>query len=161
MSATAFRFTPQLLSDLANLSGRLPSLPPVVRYFDDFTNEMQSIRDLSSKNEVKIVLDGLERTISFTAFRPIEAIMKHVVVDWFQRLDPTTVVIKNSNLLRYISRCGVESIAYLVASPPFDARPGGRAAGNSRQRGRQSEWSKARRAQLSSAFTSARTFVFQ
>jgi integrase len=83
---------------------------------------MQSIRDLSSKNEVKIVLDGLERTISFTAFRPIEAIMKHVVVDWFQRLDPTTVVIKNSNLLRYISRCGVESIAYLVASPPFDAR---------------------------------------
>ncbi|MDX1011302.1 tyrosine-type recombinase/integrase [Sinorhizobium medicae] len=111
-----------LLDDVNSLSASLPPLPAVIRYFDDFHNEMKSIRDISSGGKISIFVDGLERFIDFDAFGVLNIVMKHVVVDWFQRLDPTTVVMKVANVLRYISRCGLEPVAYLCVSSPFDSR---------------------------------------
>lgn len=104
------------------MSAKLPPLPPVIRYFDDFYNEMRSIRDISSSGKISILVDGLERFIDFDAFGVLDIVMKHVVVDWFQRLDPTTVIMKVANVLRYIARCGLEPVAYLFVSSPFDSR---------------------------------------
>lgn len=111
-----------LSDEIASMSAKLSLLPPVIRYFDDFQKEMKSIRDISSSGKISISVDGLERFIDFDAFGVLDIVMKHVVVDWFQRLDPTTVVMKVANVLRYITRCGLEPVAYLFVSSPFDSR---------------------------------------
>lgn len=122
MNSSAFQLHSGLLAEITSLTAKLPPLPPVVRYFDDFHNEMRSIRDISSSGKISIFIDGLERYIDFDAFGVLDIAMKHVVVDWFQRLDPTTVVMKVTNVLRYIARCGLELVAYLFVSSSFDSR---------------------------------------
>ncbi|OCP37375.1 hypothetical protein [Ensifer sp. LC163] len=99
MNAAAFKLELGLLDEITSLTAKLPSLPSVVRYFDDFNNEVHSIRDISSSGRILICVDGLERVIDFDAFGALSIAMKHVVVDWFQRLDPTTVVMKAANAL--------------------------------------------------------------
>ncbi|NRP76051.1 hypothetical protein ILFOPFJJ_06975 [Ensifer psoraleae] len=122
MNAAAFKLEVGLLDEITSLTAKLPPLPSVVRYFDDFNNEVHSLRDISASGTILIFVDGLERLIDFDAFGALNIAVKHVVVDWFQRLDPTTVVMKAANVLRYISRCGLEPVAYLFASSPFDSR---------------------------------------
>jgi integrase len=122
LNSIAFKLDSGLLAGITRLSTKLPPLPPVVRYFDDFTNEMHSLRNLAESDSITMFLDGRERKIDFTKFRPAEAVIKHILVDWFQRLDPTTVVIKFAGVLSYISRRGIESVTHLITSSPFDAR---------------------------------------
>ncbi|WP_372416402.1 site-specific integrase [Rhizobium mongolense] len=111
-----------MLAKLHGFSASLPPLPAIVRYFDDFHNETRSIRDIASSRRIIVQIDGTERPIDFDAFGPLEVVMRHVVVDWFQRLDPTTVAIMVADFERFISRRGIEPIAYLFVSSPYDGR---------------------------------------
>lgn len=122
MNTASFKLEPELLAEIARLTAKLPPLPPVVRYFDDFCNEMHALRNIDKDNALTLFADGREWRIDFTAFRPAETVIRHVFVDWLYRLDPTTVVIKVASILRYISHRGIESVVHLVTSSPFDAR---------------------------------------
>ncbi|OHV78181.1 site-specific recombinase [Ensifer sp. LCM 4579] len=122
MNTAAFKLDPGLLEEITSLSGKLPSLPPVVRYFDDFSGEMRSIRDFASKEEVIFRLDGENHRVELAACGPADLVLKHVVVDWIQRFDPHSVHINCKNILSYISRREIGSLIYLITASPFDAR---------------------------------------
>ncbi|WP_274629034.1 tyrosine-type recombinase/integrase [Arvimicrobium flavum] len=122
MKAAAFKLEPELLGEITRLTAKLPPLPPVVRYFDDFTNETQSLRNLAESDAISLFLDGLHFPIDLARYQPADSVIKHVIVDWLQRLDPTTVVIKTGSLLRYVARHGIASLVHLITSSPFDAR---------------------------------------
>ncbi|WSH68192.1 site-specific integrase (plasmid) [Rhizobium ruizarguesonis] len=111
-----------LSEEIASLTAKLPPLPPVVRYFDDFANETRSIRNLASVPGVGIELDGASAKISFDPYAPAELVLKHVLVDFFDRLDPHSVTIRFGSLQRYVLRRGVASLLALISLSPFDAR---------------------------------------
>lgn len=122
MTARSLELTSALSDATARLSVELPPLPTIVRYYDDFANEMRSLNDIQSKNSVDILLDGIHTTIDFRKYRPAELIIKHVFVDFLRRLDPHSVVIRYGSLLSYIERRGVKHLIELLISTPFEAR---------------------------------------
>ncbi|MFK3781804.1 tyrosine-type recombinase/integrase, partial [Agrobacterium sp. NPDC089420] len=111
-----------LSDEIAGLAAKLPPLPPVVRYFDDFANETRSITNLASVPTVEIGLDGATTKVSFAPYGPAELVLKHVLVDFLGRLDPHSVTIRFAGLQRYVLRRGVASLLSLISLPPFDAR---------------------------------------
>ncbi|NKL79855.1 tyrosine-type recombinase/integrase [Rhizobium leguminosarum bv. viciae] len=113
---------PGLLDEITRLSARLPSLPPVIRYFDDFANEMRSVRELAECHEITLILDGKRQTFGLANYEPCAAVFKHVLADWFNRHDPHTVGINIGAMSSYIARRGIASVIELILSSPFDAR---------------------------------------
>jgi integrase len=67
-------------------------------------------------------LDGIRISLDFAALEPAEEVIKHVVVDWLQRVDPHTVAGHVGRVRSYVFRRGVESLLYLITSSPFEAR---------------------------------------
>lgn len=122
MANADFELEAGLLVEVTDQCAKLPPLPPVVRYFDDFSNKTHSIRDLAGMEDVVFLLDGLKSPVDFAAFGPAQQILKHVVVDWLQRLDPHTVIINCRRIRSYASQRGTASLLYLIAASPFDAR---------------------------------------
>ncbi|RUW64681.1 site-specific integrase, partial [Mesorhizobium sp. M4B.F.Ca.ET.049.02.1.2] len=122
MNSAVFKPEPAQLAHIASLSAKLPPFPPVVRYFDDFTNEMQSLRKLAESDAIVLFLDGKKQTIDFKNYGPASTLMKCVVVDWFGRHDPHTVAINTGALSSYVARRGMASLLKLIVSSPFDAR---------------------------------------
>ena len=106
----------------AALQASLAPLPSVVRYFDEFTEQTHSIRDLANAEFIHLALDGQKHRLDFRAFRPLEHVLKHVVVDWLNRLDPHTASIYANSVRRYVLRSGIGSLANLVAGTPYEAR---------------------------------------
>lgn len=78
---------PELLDQLETLAATLAPLPAVVRYYDDFSEEMRSLLNLAEMDTATIHLDGLTRSIKFTDFQPLEKFIKHIFVDWINRLE--------------------------------------------------------------------------
>jgi hypothetical protein len=101
---------------------RLLPLPPSLRYYDDFADMVRTIRDLPIRNSVIISLDGAGATISLETFGPAAIVVKHVLVDWFSRADPHTVVIRLQHLCDYVRSFGLRSFQHLIAMPPQDVR---------------------------------------
>ncbi|MDW4653165.1 hypothetical protein NQ246_26810, partial [Escherichia coli] len=48
--------------------GSLPPLPPLVRYHDDFADEIRTLREFSKASFVKIEIDGRRERIEFDRF---------------------------------------------------------------------------------------------
>jgi len=109
-------------TNMFDLSANLPTLPSAIRYFDDFTDQNQSIRNLRDSNAVSIFSDGIRHNIDLSVFRLASTVVKHVLVDWFEHLDPTTVVIQMRSIQAYIASRGIDSFYHLILSTPFDAR---------------------------------------
>lgn len=108
--------------NIERLSLRLPPLPTIVRYFDDFTNEMRSISALTDRLDIELFLDGERFFLDFGIFGAAEAVMKHVMVDWIQRLDLHSVLIYFDNLTRYVVAREVTPLIHLITVSPFEAR---------------------------------------
>lgn len=62
MKQSALEPEPVLQAEIERLVAALPSLPAVVRYFDDFDNEMRSLRLLASTDFLSVRIDGLNHT---------------------------------------------------------------------------------------------------
>jgi integrase len=112
----------RLVADIDRLTSRLPPLPAVVKYYDDFANEICSVRDLSETDQVFLALDGRQHSISFNAFGPATQVMKHVFAEWLGEHDLHYVTILFGSTLSYLARRGVASLIELLVSQPFDAR---------------------------------------
>lgn len=106
---------------LADITRSLPPLPSLVRYHDDFADEVHAIRDLTTATSIPISLDGVRNNISFDCFGSTVFIIKHVVVDWFARLDPHSVSLRAHALASYV-KDSPDSFKFLIAAPIFDAR---------------------------------------
>ncbi|MBB5051026.1 integrase [Afipia massiliensis] len=102
--------------------GSLPPLPALVRYHDDFADEVRSLRDWSEALSVAITLDGRRQNIEFSLYGLASHVAKHVLVDWFARHDPHTVVSYASSLAAYVRDNGLWSLNTLISAPIFDAR---------------------------------------
>jgi integrase len=122
MSTAARNLQPELLSNLVELSSRLPQLPPTVRYFDDFADEMVTIRDIDACGHVELCLDGVRYPVDFAPFGPAGDVVKRVFVDWLHQYDPHSVKLWFDRLGSYIVRRGLDSFAQLIASHAYDAR---------------------------------------
>ncbi|WP_199202786.1 site-specific integrase [Mesorhizobium sp. 131-2-5] len=122
MSSAVFELEAGRLDEITSLSSRLPPLPPIVRYFDDFYNETRSIRLLANANEVALELDGIRNTLSFAHLGPADLVLKQVLVDWLLRLDLHTVASYFGDVRRYVLKRGLDSLVHLITASPFDAR---------------------------------------
>ncbi|CAN7357588.1 tyrosine-type recombinase/integrase [Neorhizobium tomejilense] len=111
-----------LVAEIDRLTSRLPPLPAVVKYYDDFANEICSVRDLAETDQVFLALDGRQHQIAFNAFGSATEVMKHVFADWLGEHDLHYVTILFGSTLSYLARRGVLSLIELVVSQPFDAR---------------------------------------
>lgn len=122
MKPTVTLQTDQLVAEIERLTSKLSPLPAVAKYYDDFANEICTVRDLSETDQVFLALDGRQHPISFTAFGPAKQVMKHVFADWLAQHDLHYVTILFGSTLSYLARRGVLSLIELVVSQPFDAR---------------------------------------
>ncbi|WP_246304592.1 site-specific integrase [Ensifer sesbaniae] len=104
------------------MSAKLPPLPLVVKYFDDFSNKTHALRNIEEDKPLTLCVDGREWKIDFARFQPAESVFRHIFVEWLSRLDPTTVVMKVAGVHRYVSRRGIGSLVELITSTPYDAR---------------------------------------
>lgn len=104
------------------LEKALPPLPSVVRYFDDFAEQLISICDFANSGVVVLSMDGARHLIDFTCFGPAEFIIKHVFVDWLHHHDPHTVRINHQNIRSYAGKYGFNALSYLIISNYYDVR---------------------------------------
>lgn len=107
-----------LTRSFGELAEKLPHLPKVVRYFDDFSNITRSVLDIENADFVTLYLDGQKNNIYFEDLGYVKNLYKHIFVEWINKFDPTTVVNINSGIRKYVLRCGVNSIAKLILSTP-------------------------------------------
>ncbi|WP_407112182.1 tyrosine-type recombinase/integrase [Bradyrhizobium sp. LMG 9283] len=107
---------------LAEIIRLLPSLPPIVRYHDDFADAVRTIRDFATSTALQVELDGKRLNISLGSFGSVTTVIKHVIVDWLSRHDPETAFNFTGRLVSYIRDCGLESLKTLILAPIFDAR---------------------------------------
>jgi integrase len=122
MSVIAHSVKPELLEKLAEVSAGLPQLPPIVRYYDDFADEMMAIRDLGDHDDVVLRVDGVQYPLKFARFGATSGVVKRVLVDWLHQYDPHSIKLWFDRLCSYIGRRGLDSFTHLIASHPFDAR---------------------------------------
>ncbi len=122
MNSAAVKLDPKLLGEITAITVKLPPLPSVVRYFDDFKNEKHAIRNLGQLDKLYLDLDGRKYLIDFLTFGPLAPIMRHVLVDWLQHVDPQSVTEWSRKLRSYVLRRGIGCVAYLVTASAFDAR---------------------------------------
>jgi integrase len=100
----------------------LPPLPLLVRYHDDFADEVHALRDLSEVSSVVVEFDGRRWHINFGRYGPASPIVKHVVADWVTRVGIHTVHARANHLEKYVQDHGLSSLMTLIAAPIFDAR---------------------------------------
>lgn len=122
MKQSALELEPVLKAEIERLVVGLRPLPAVIRYFDDFDNEMRSLRLLTDTDDLSIRIDGQNQLLDLDHVGPAKEIWKHVLVDWFSRFDPHTVNIYVKNVLSYVVHQGQASVLYLISATPFDAR---------------------------------------
>lgn len=122
MSIAARNIDQDLETAIAAVVRSLPPLPPLVRYHDDFADEVRTLRDLSEATSLDITLDGARQKIDFSVFGTASQVIKHIVVDWLARHDPHSTVFYARNLAGYVRDNGLESLKTLISAPIFSAR---------------------------------------
>lgn len=122
MSYATSKLEPALLDEVARLAVKLPPLPPVLRYFDDFENEWRSVRALVDQTEIELMIDGTVQVIRLGTMGPANQVYKHILVDWFSRFDPHSIAIQNAAISSYVAKVGLGSFVSLVTASPFEAR---------------------------------------
>ncbi len=122
MKQRALELEPVLKAEIERLVVGLPPLPAVVRYFDDFDNEMRSLRLLASTDFLSVRIDGLNQRIDLDHMGPAQQILQHVLVDWFSRLDPHTLTSYAREIRSYSRENGPCSLLCLTTASPFEAR---------------------------------------
>jgi integrase len=111
-----------ILAGISGINTKLPPLPEVVRYYDDFADEMHSIRNMTDSNCFTITNSGTTQRFDVSEYGDASAILRHVFVEFIQKLDPDTVISYISEIRKYASRRGIWSLQQLISSSPFDAR---------------------------------------
>ncbi|PDT42065.1 hypothetical protein CO661_34220 [Sinorhizobium fredii] len=120
MNTFAAELDPELLAEIVNVSAKLPPLPSVVRYFDDFSNETRSIR--WDEGDVVLHLDGARIRLELWKLGPAEPIMRQIMTDWLSRHDPHTVAINTERTIKFAEDQDIEALLDLMISPPHEAR---------------------------------------
>lgn len=73
---------------LSNIAAELPKLSTVIRYYDDFEDKFNSIRDPEDSDCWDITYDGETCRLVFSGIPvPLKKIIKHIAVDVFSRMD--------------------------------------------------------------------------
>jgi len=66
---------------LQRLYAVLPKLPPVIRYYDDFDNELRSIPAPEKQTRFELSINGVPTNVDFARFHPRSALLfKHLFV---------------------------------------------------------------------------------
>ncbi|KAB1086802.1 site-specific integrase [Neorhizobium galegae] len=120
MSAVSSLTDPGLVSAIDEISNSLPPLPTLIRYYDDFQESTHTIRAIANGKFI-VETDGVWESLSVEAFGLCSAIYTHVVVDWFGRLDTTTVVVYHRNIRSFLVQNGAHSLAMLSVAEPYKA----------------------------------------
>lgn len=75
---------------ISNIAAELPKLSSVIRYYDDFEDGFNSIRDPEHSDCWDIKYDGEKCRLDFSGIPvPLKKIIKHIATDIFSRMDPS------------------------------------------------------------------------
>lgn len=104
-------------------TARLPALPSSLRYYDDFLDTYQSIRDLAASNVWLIKADGVTARIDFQR-HPADFVflMKHVAVIMLSSFDPLNVAWTINLVGELHSRLRTAFLEPMLVLAPWDMR---------------------------------------
>jgi len=89
-----------------------PRLPSLIRYYDDFHDKVRTISNLDSSDVWLVHADGQESRLQFSSVpNACRTLLKHIVVDLFDRCDPSTVVVYASKLFDRGDHLAVASVS--------------------------------------------------
>ncbi|MBI3221794.1 MAG: tyrosine-type recombinase/integrase [Nitrosomonadales bacterium] len=101
---------------IAEVLAQFPSLPTVVRYYDDFDDKVRSIPEFSSSDTMEVTYAGRATTIEFVAYgREYGALLKYLFVYLIAEDYRASTV---THLLSWFSKVPEETIANLVDLSP-------------------------------------------
>jgi len=109
------------LSNELNLSPypELPTLPRIVKYWDDFSEKTYSILDFDITEEIRVQCDGFESIWRLEKLsKEHQIIVKNVFAYMMDRLDLTSVVYYMATLLATVRNLGVYVFDVFVKLPP-------------------------------------------
>lgn len=89
-----------------------PRLPSIIRYYDDFHDKVRTLSHLDSSDVWLVHADGQESSLQFSSVpSACRVLLKHIVVDLFDRCDPSTVVVYASKVFDRSDHLAVASIS--------------------------------------------------
>ncbi|WP_431269287.1 hypothetical protein [Dankookia sp. P2] len=89
-----------LADRIGPLLSHLPSLPRIVRYYDDFTDRWHTIHNYPTSRSLTITADGVNNVIDLSPFdHHVLHILRHALLHWFGRLDAKTIRTRLGSLL--------------------------------------------------------------
>jgi hypothetical protein len=106
---------------IVELTRALPSLPLFTRYHDDFADKTHTIR-WAETDDVTLLLDGSKIRLRLGELHVGGTLLRHVVVEWFSRLDPHTVANYTDRVLRFATEVDIETFCDLILMSPHEAR---------------------------------------
>lgn len=90
------------------------SLPRLIRYYDDFHDRVRSISHLSENDVWYVHADGKKHNLHFSRIpERCRLLFKHIMVELFERCDPSTVVAYANHILtrpRHIEKAAVLNV---------------------------------------------------
>lgn len=95
---------------------RLPQLPSIVRYYDDFADETYTIKRVDTTEVFQLKADGISRTVSLAVYGPLIPIVKRVLADWLHGLDLHSVLTMSAALRTYVEKNGLLSLKTLICA---------------------------------------------
>ena len=101
------------------LLAHLPALPSAVRYYDDFLERTQTIRDYATWQCLRLDTDGRIVKLNFEDLdASLLPLFRYVVLDWFGRLDAKTVLARLAALQAHVSELSRVLVAAISVRPP-------------------------------------------
>ncbi|MGP3810423.1 hypothetical protein [Pseudomonas aeruginosa] len=102
---------------------KLPRLPSLVRYLDDFADEWRTIRNVTDCDQWSLQADGVEFTLDFGAFpQPLKVLLKHWVIWELARVATTSVKIYFHSLRQLHGQEGYSPLSEFITRTPQDLR---------------------------------------
>lgn len=112
-----------VLTRLSVEQQKLPPLPSIIRYLDDFSDTWKSIEAPSKIDEWVIQANGSETTFHFQRYHPsLRALIKHWLAWALSKLSPATVRIYFFSFQRLNDKECLDSIDTFLDSSPLDIK---------------------------------------
>ena len=112
-------FATELASDgvIDQVLAALPSLPPLIRYYDDFDDKLYSIRDPALQDDFELVIQGRKIRLDFTRFaRDYGLLLKHT---FLFLLGENLTVSTAANYVIAASHLGRDDIVAIIQAGPL------------------------------------------
>ena len=110
----------ELSDSVTAATKRLPPLPPLIRYKDEFHGVTRTIVLDEALDTFEFQMDGLKRNIDLSVFGAARNLFKHLVVDWFHHLAPRSAIGMVDDLRSFVRKVGLSPLLELTVSTPAD-----------------------------------------